>query len=56
MISYDDVAATRKTILELIDGGMTHIVLSFPRGYPEGVARWLADEIIVPVRAELAAG
>ncbi|MDX6330151.1 MAG: hypothetical protein QOI83_2534 [Streptomycetaceae bacterium] len=51
IISYDEVADSRKTILELINAGMTHIVLSLRGPYPQGVARWLADEIIAPVRA-----
>ncbi|MFI5880062.1 LLM class flavin-dependent oxidoreductase [Streptomyces sp. NPDC051554] len=46
LVSYDDPAATRETVGRLIDAGMNHIVLSLPRPYPRGVARWLADEII----------
>jgi alkanesulfonate monooxygenase SsuD/methylene tetrahydromethanopterin reductase-like flavin-dependent oxidoreductase (luciferase family) len=51
IVSYDEVADSRKTILGLIDAGMTHIVLSLRGPYPQGVAQWLADEIIAPVRA-----
>jgi alkanesulfonate monooxygenase SsuD/methylene tetrahydromethanopterin reductase-like flavin-dependent oxidoreductase (luciferase family) len=50
IVSYDDVAATREMVLDLIDAGMNHIVLSLRPPYPVGVARWLADEIITPVR------
>jgi len=25
---------------------VNHVVLSLPRPYPRGVARWLADEVI----------
>jgi alkanesulfonate monooxygenase SsuD/methylene tetrahydromethanopterin reductase-like flavin-dependent oxidoreductase (luciferase family) len=50
IVSYDDVAATREAVLDLIDAGMNHIVLSLRAPYPVGVARWLADEIITPVR------
>jgi alkanesulfonate monooxygenase SsuD/methylene tetrahydromethanopterin reductase-like flavin-dependent oxidoreductase (luciferase family) len=50
IVSYDDVAATRQTVLDLIDAGMNHIVLAVRTPYPVGVARWLADEIITPVR------
>ncbi|MGV9886439.1 LLM class flavin-dependent oxidoreductase [Streptomyces sp. NPDC003395] len=46
LVSYDDPAATRETVAALIAAGMNHIVLSLPRPYPQGVARWLADEII----------
>ncbi|MEV6542175.1 LLM class flavin-dependent oxidoreductase [Streptomyces sp. NPDC051665] len=46
LVSYDDPAATRETVGRLIGAGMNHIVLSLPRPYPRGVARWLADEII----------
>lgn len=53
IMSYDDAEANRKTVRALIDAGLTHIVLSLPRGYPQGIGRWLADEVISPVRAEL---
>ncbi|MFF9092208.1 LLM class flavin-dependent oxidoreductase [Streptomyces sp. NPDC014802] len=46
LVSYDDPAATRETVAALVATGMNHIVLSLPRPYPQGVARWLADEII----------
>ncbi|MFJ9241425.1 LLM class flavin-dependent oxidoreductase [Streptomyces sp. NPDC101776] len=46
LVSYDHPAATRETVRRLVDAGMNHIVLSLPRPYPQGVARWLADEII----------
>lgn len=55
VISYDDIAASRRTVLELVHAGLDHIVLSLPRGYPQGVAQWLTEEIIKPVRAELPA-
>ncbi|MFE1297870.1 LLM class flavin-dependent oxidoreductase [Streptomyces sp. NPDC058731] len=50
LVSYDDPAATRKTVAALVAAGMNHIVLSLPRPYPQGVARWLADEIIAKSR------
>ncbi|WP_306212192.1 LLM class flavin-dependent oxidoreductase [Actinoplanes sp. RD1] len=53
VISYDAPEAAREAALELIGAGINHVVLSLPRGYPEGVGRWLVDEIINPVRAEL---
>jgi hypothetical protein len=39
-----------------MDAGMTHLVLSLRAPYPQGVAQWLVDEIITPVRAEAAGG
>jgi alkanesulfonate monooxygenase SsuD/methylene tetrahydromethanopterin reductase-like flavin-dependent oxidoreductase (luciferase family) len=50
IVSYDDPAADRTAITELVAAGMTHIVLSLRGPYPPGVARWLVDEIIAPVR------
>lgn len=50
IIPYDDVPGTRETVRSLIAVGMTHIVLSLRPPYPVGVARWLADEIITPIR------
>ena len=31
-----------------LDAGFRHFVLSLPAPYPEGVARWVADEIVTP--------
>ncbi|WP_436531001.1 LLM class flavin-dependent oxidoreductase [Actinoplanes sp. HUAS TT8] len=45
-VSYDDPAATRVKIAEALDAGFQHFVLSVPDPYPQGVARWLADEVI----------
>jgi hypothetical protein len=43
-------AATRAVLLEMIDAGVTHIVLAAVlAGRP---VQWLVDEIIEPVRAE----
>lgn len=53
VISYDDVAGTRQNVRNLVRAGFDHIVLGLPRGYPDGVAQWLVDEIIAPVRSEL---
>jgi alkanesulfonate monooxygenase SsuD/methylene tetrahydromethanopterin reductase-like flavin-dependent oxidoreductase (luciferase family) len=54
IVSYDDPATSRKYVLGLIDAGITHIVLSLPRGYPQGVVQWLVDNIATPVRTEIA--
>jgi hypothetical protein len=45
-VSYDDPATTRDTVDAAINAGFTHIVLSLPAPYPDGVARWVADKII----------
>ncbi|HJQ48548.1 MAG TPA: LLM class flavin-dependent oxidoreductase [Amycolatopsis sp.] len=50
IVSYDDPSRSRKEITELIDAGMTHLVLSLRAPYPEGVVRWLVDEIVTPLR------
>jgi alkanesulfonate monooxygenase SsuD/methylene tetrahydromethanopterin reductase-like flavin-dependent oxidoreductase (luciferase family) len=50
IVSYDDVSAARKAIEELIEAGMNHIVLGLRTPYPDGVAHWVAEEIIRPVR------
>jgi alkanesulfonate monooxygenase SsuD/methylene tetrahydromethanopterin reductase-like flavin-dependent oxidoreductase (luciferase family) len=53
-VSYTDPAATRATVMELIDAGVTHLVLSLLTPFPPGVARWAVEEIIAPVTAALA--
>ena len=40
-------------LLELIDAGATHLVLSPVPPYPPAPVRWLADEIVAPVLAEV---
>ena len=47
-VSYTDPGATRQTIDAALDAGFTHIVLSLPAPYPEGVAHWVAEQIIRP--------
>ncbi|MFI0447229.1 LLM class flavin-dependent oxidoreductase [Actinomadura sp. 6N118] len=51
IVSFDDTPAAVTTVLDLIDAGFGHIVLSLRPGYPKGAAHRLADEIIDPVRA-----
>ncbi|MFI7066632.1 LLM class flavin-dependent oxidoreductase [Kribbella sp. NPDC050124] len=48
IVSYDDPAATRRTVQSAAELGFDHIVLSLPRPYPEHAAHWLRDEIIHP--------
>ena len=55
VVPYDNPTESRKSVLELARAGVNHMVLSLPRGYPQGVVRWLVDEIVTPVRAELPA-
>lgn len=45
-ISYADPASARKTVARLIDVGFSHVVFNLPAPYPDGVARWVADELI----------
>ncbi|WP_227983855.1 LLM class flavin-dependent oxidoreductase [Nocardia spumae] len=47
-ITYAEPARTRDVLLELIDAGFTHLVLNPPAPFPDGVARWIADELIAP--------
>jgi alkanesulfonate monooxygenase SsuD/methylene tetrahydromethanopterin reductase-like flavin-dependent oxidoreductase (luciferase family) len=44
--SYEQPATTRAAIAEAINAGFTHIVIGLPSPYPEGVARWIASELI----------
>lgn len=46
--SYADPGATRAAIGAAIDAGFRHVILSLPAPYPDGVARWVADELIRP--------
>jgi alkanesulfonate monooxygenase SsuD/methylene tetrahydromethanopterin reductase-like flavin-dependent oxidoreductase (luciferase family) len=45
-VSYDHPGTTRDAIAEATGAGFGHIVLGLPAPYPQGVARWVADEII----------
>jgi alkanesulfonate monooxygenase SsuD/methylene tetrahydromethanopterin reductase-like flavin-dependent oxidoreductase (luciferase family) len=49
-VSYDRPDLTRAAIAEAIDAGFGHLVLSLPPVYPDGVAQWVADELITPSR------
>jgi alkanesulfonate monooxygenase SsuD/methylene tetrahydromethanopterin reductase-like flavin-dependent oxidoreductase (luciferase family) len=49
----DDAAAARRIVAAVIEGGFRHIVLALRPPWPDNVARWLADEVIVPVREQL---
>jgi alkanesulfonate monooxygenase SsuD/methylene tetrahydromethanopterin reductase-like flavin-dependent oxidoreductase (luciferase family) len=45
-VNYDDPGAARKAIEEATGAGFTHVVLSLAPPYPDGVARWVVDEIL----------
>jgi hypothetical protein len=45
----------RETIAERAAAGFRHIVLAVRPPWPDKLARWLADEIINPVRQEVPA-
>jgi alkanesulfonate monooxygenase SsuD/methylene tetrahydromethanopterin reductase-like flavin-dependent oxidoreductase (luciferase family) len=45
-VSYDDPGRTRDKIREAVDAGFQHVVLGVPAPYRDGVAQWLAGEII----------
>ena len=48
--SYDDPAATRDAIGAALDAGFRHFVLSVAAPYPDGVAQWVAEELVRPSR------
>jgi hypothetical protein len=50
MVSREDPAAARGLLPEMIDAGVTRLVLAPHPPYPP--AGWLADEIIEPVVAQ----
>lgn len=54
-VSYDRPRCTRHTIRSALDGGFSHIVLGLGAPYPAGVARWVADSIIVPLSDKITA-
>ncbi|GLW57084.1 LLM class flavin-dependent oxidoreductase [Kitasatospora phosalacinea] len=52
IVSYQDPARDRAVLAELIAAGFTHLVLSLRAPYPPGVATWLVEEIVRPLRGE----
>ncbi|GAA3199337.1 LLM class flavin-dependent oxidoreductase [Actinocorallia longicatena] len=46
IVDYADPSATVRQVRDLASAGLTHIVLSLPRPYPERPAAWLVEEII----------
>jgi alkanesulfonate monooxygenase SsuD/methylene tetrahydromethanopterin reductase-like flavin-dependent oxidoreductase (luciferase family) len=47
-VSYDDPASARETLRQLVGAGFSHFVLNPRAPYPNEVARWVADELIIP--------
>jgi len=45
-VSYERPADTRAAIKEAVDAGFQHIVFGLSTPYPDGVARWVANELI----------
>lgn len=45
-VDYERPAATRAKIAEAVAAGFGHIVLGLANPYPDGVAQWVADELI----------
>lgn len=45
-VDYDQPQMTRSSIARAVDAGFGHLVLSLPAFYPDGVARWVAAELI----------
>jgi alkanesulfonate monooxygenase SsuD/methylene tetrahydromethanopterin reductase-like flavin-dependent oxidoreductase (luciferase family) len=45
---YEDPAATREAIAAATEAGFSHVVLGLPAPYPPEVARWVAEELILP--------
>jgi alkanesulfonate monooxygenase SsuD/methylene tetrahydromethanopterin reductase-like flavin-dependent oxidoreductase (luciferase family) len=46
----DDAAAARSIVADVIKAGFGHIVMAVRPSAPDNVARWLANEIITPIR------
>jgi alkanesulfonate monooxygenase SsuD/methylene tetrahydromethanopterin reductase-like flavin-dependent oxidoreductase (luciferase family) len=47
-VSYAEPAGTRETIRAAVDAGFGHIILGLSAPYPDRVARWVTDELIIP--------
>ncbi|WP_206788962.1 LLM class flavin-dependent oxidoreductase [Amycolatopsis sp. MtRt-6] len=45
-VDYERPAVVRAKIAEAAEAGFGHFVLGLPSPYPEGVAQWVADEVI----------
>jgi alkanesulfonate monooxygenase SsuD/methylene tetrahydromethanopterin reductase-like flavin-dependent oxidoreductase (luciferase family) len=52
IVSADDAQATRRNVRDVIGLGFRHVVLGVRGGGRANIPRWLADEIIAPVRQD----
>ena len=50
MFRGDDPVAARSSVGDVIAAGFSHIVMAVRPPAPDNIARWLADEIIAPIR------
>ena len=50
MFGGDDPAAARAIVGAVIAAGFSHFVMAVRAPVPDNIARWLADEIIAPMR------
>jgi alkanesulfonate monooxygenase SsuD/methylene tetrahydromethanopterin reductase-like flavin-dependent oxidoreductase (luciferase family) len=50
MFQGDDPVAARSVVADVIAAGFSHIVMAVRPPAPDNIARWLADEIITPIR------
>jgi len=53
ILRADDAAGGRETVSRLIESGFSQVVLAVRAPAPDNIARWLASEIITPVRESL---
>jgi alkanesulfonate monooxygenase SsuD/methylene tetrahydromethanopterin reductase-like flavin-dependent oxidoreductase (luciferase family) len=49
-VAYEDPAGTQDAVDAALAAGFTHVVLSLSAPYPEDVAHWVADQIVIPSR------
>ncbi|MFI0506281.1 LLM class flavin-dependent oxidoreductase [Streptomyces albogriseolus] len=47
-VDTDRPDAVRAAVREALDAGFRHVVLGLPAPFPEGIARWVAEEVIRP--------
>ncbi|BBG02526.1 MULTISPECIES: LLM class flavin-dependent oxidoreductase [Pseudonocardia] len=53
MVAIDpgDATRTRDRLARAHDAGFSHLVMGLPVPYPTGIARWIGEEIVAPLRA-----
>jgi alkanesulfonate monooxygenase SsuD/methylene tetrahydromethanopterin reductase-like flavin-dependent oxidoreductase (luciferase family) len=56
MFTADEPAVARQTVSDVIALGFDQVVLAVRGAGPDNVPRWLVDELITPVRQDLALG